>query len=106
MNPPFLTSLEPSDTQHSANQFCTPEVQQFVRLSPEQLSDKSDAELQAYILDCAERMVAAHARYEQSGNFADAGDRDYFWHAESDALIERGNRPHVVARMEKERGLA
>lgn len=84
----------------------TPEPQPLARLSPESLCALSDAEIQERIAFCAAEFIAAHRRYEQSGCFADAGSRDAWYHAECDALIERGKRPGVVARMESERGLA
>jgi hypothetical protein len=73
----------------------TEEVLPFVGKDAEALSKMSEGEINAFILDCAERMVAAHHRYEAHGNFADAGERDYFWHQETAALRERGSRPAV-----------
>lgn len=69
------------------------------------LSALSDTALQQRINDCAEGVLAAHRRYEATGCFADAGERDRLYHAEAAALIERGQRPHIVAQMEAERGL-
>lgn len=100
-------SLDASDeTPPSVTQFLQNEARPFVRKSPQSLSDLSDAELQDYIVGCAEHFLAAHRRYQNTGCFADAGDRDGWWIAESQALVERGNRPQIVARMEAERNLA
>jgi hypothetical protein len=94
------------DADSAALNARTPEVQQFVGQSRKPLSDLSDEELNAYILSCAEGFLAAHKRWEAFGNFADCGERDAFWNAEKEALVERGCRPGVVARMEAERNLA
>jgi hypothetical protein len=80
-------------------------VQPFVRQSLEWLRKASDEDLNAYILHCAESMIAAHQRWKTTGDIADIGERDGCWLAEADALIERGNRPQLVLRMERERNL-
>lgn len=79
---------------------------QPARKTAKELSDLSDSALSAYINECAEQLYAANTRWEQEGFIQDRADRDYWWHAEADALIERGSRPHVVEKMEKARGLA
>lgn len=56
------------------------------------LRDLSDAELQQYILSCAVQFVAAQRRWETTGCFAAIGDRDRWWQAEADALVEQGCR--------------
>ncbi len=78
----------------------------FVRASLQQLSEMTDSALQDYINYCAESMMAAHQRWKTTGSFADVGERDACWLAEADALIERGNRPQLVLKMERERNLA
>lgn len=100
-------SLDSSDETHSGSpESFTTVVQPFVRQSLAWLRAASDEELNAYILHCAESMIAANKRYQAHGNPADVGDRDCCWLAEADALIERGNRPQLVLKMERERNLA
>jgi hypothetical protein len=62
----------------------------------------SDEQVRSYITYCAEHFNAAQKRYERTGNFADAGERDSCWCAEADALIELGGRPGVVSRLKVE----
>lgn len=76
-----------SDHDHPQNV-----TEPFVGQSRESLEKLSDEELQSYIVACAEQCNAAHARYKLTGNFADAGDRDRFWTAEAQALVEMGVR--------------
>jgi hypothetical protein len=99
-------SLDCSDTDSRSAEFSTQVVQPFVRQSLEWLRKASDEDLNAYILHCAESMIAAHQRWKTTGDIADIGERDGCWLAEADALIERGNRPQLVLRMERERNLA
>jgi hypothetical protein len=80
-----------------------PQAEQFVRQDPASLSDEA---LGDYINGCAERFLASQRRYEETGSFADAGERDRWWGAEAEALRERGSRVRIVARMERERGLS
>lgn len=75
------------------------------RATPEQMRLMPIAMLNRYIGACARLMFEAQRRYEQTGCFADAGDRDAWLHAECDALVERGQRPDVVEAMERVRGL-
>jgi hypothetical protein len=98
-------SLDCSDTPSPAPDADTEKPDEFVRASLRELSEMTDSALQEYINRCAEFMIAAHQRWKASGNFADIGERDACWHAEADALIERGNRPQLVLRMERERNL-
>lgn len=100
MTPSFV-SLESAD--ESPADSTTREVLQFVRQDPASLSDEA---LEAYIHGCAREFLAAQRRWEETGCFAAVGERDSWWHEEAAALRERGNRPGVVARLEKERGLA
>jgi hypothetical protein len=73
---------------------------------PADLSALSDEDLQDYIHACAKRFLAAQERWEATGEFSAIGDRDRYWGWEAEALRERGSRPHLVARLEQERGLA
>jgi hypothetical protein len=84
----------------------TQQSQQFVVTSTKAVWDMTDTELQQRIQFCAEQFMAAQREWEQTGDFAAVGTRDYWWQAESEALRERGSRPQVVAQMEAERGLA
>jgi hypothetical protein len=92
----FLSLDNSSDTHSPAPHADTHEAPQFVGKTPEALSAMSVSELNVFIHDCAERMVAAQYRYEAHGDFADAGERDYYWDQEAAALRERGSRPAVV----------
>lgn len=74
--------------------------------TPEELKAMHPLMLDRYINACARRMFDSQKRYEATGCFAEAGARDYWYRAEANALVERGNRPEVVARLERERGIA
>lgn len=102
---PAPQSIDTSADSPYCADFREPQAQPFVRLTPEALSAASDADLQQYILGCAEQFHAAQRRWESTGCFAAIGLRDYWWLAEVDALVERGRRPHIVRAMERERGL-
>lgn len=96
-------SLDSSDDTHSGSpESFTTVVEPFVRQSLASLSQMSDSALQDYINHCAECGHSAHRRWEQTGSFADVGERDACWHAEADALIELGSRPGAVARIKVE----
>lgn len=101
----FSSSLETGDNTPSVADSEVAVAQQFVRLDKQSLSDLSDSDLNTYIHTCCARLMEAHKRYQDTGCFAAAGDRDAWLHAEASALIERGNRPHVVSRMERDLGL-
>ena len=63
------------------------------------LRDLTDEQLTARIHECASEFIAAHERGDL--NLA------HEWYAKQcDALIERGQRPHIVAAMEADRGLS
>jgi hypothetical protein len=66
--------------------------------------DMTDNELERHIRDCGGQMLLAMARYERYGDFADRGDADR-WLALQNAAI-RARSPEMVAKLEKERGLA
>jgi hypothetical protein len=102
---PVLSLDASDDTDSRSPEFSTTVVQPFVRQSLQALSSMSDTALQDYINYCAESMMAAHQRWKTTGSFADVGERDSCWLAEADALIERGNRPQLVLKMERERNL-
>ena len=99
-------SLDASAEYEHCADFPAQQAQRFVRMTPQALSEASDAELQTYISGCAEQFLAAQHSWEATGCFGDIGLRDYWWQAEVDALVERGGRPHIVRAMERERGLA
>jgi hypothetical protein len=75
-----------------------------VSFGEETLSDMTDNELERHIRDCGGQMLLAMARYERYGDFADRGDADR-WLALQNAAI-RARSPEMVAKLEKERGLA
>lgn len=93
-------SLDPSDdnTFPTFSDSVGFQAQPFVRLRADAMSAMSDAELQSYIHGCAEQFLAAQRRWEATGCFAAIGDRDAFWLAEADALVELGNRGGFKAR--------
>jgi hypothetical protein len=101
----FLSQPE-GRSMGSLAQITEPQADPFVRFASNRLSALSDIELTDYIHVCAERFLAAQRRWEATGCFDAVGERDAWWHAEADALVERGSRPHIVAQMERERGLA
>lgn len=86
--------------------YAAPVAQQLVRVPADKLSDMTDSALQEYIHACAEQFLSAQRRYEETGCFTAIGDRDRWWQAECEALRERGSRPHIVLKLERERGLA
>jgi hypothetical protein len=76
------------------------------RLSAQQVSELSDAELNARIEECSELMLNADLLFCQTGEISYAGERDSWWLQERLALTERGRRPGVVAALEQAKGLA
>lgn len=65
MNSPFLTSLEPSDTQHSATQSDMHGPAEFVRWSEQQMSDSTDSALREYEDECFHKFEGAATKAEQ-----------------------------------------
>lgn len=59
------------------------------------LSQVPDAELDARIERFGERMLAADARFKQSGDIADRSERDRWWVAKRMHLIERARRNRI-----------
>jgi hypothetical protein len=87
------TALASSHNEQTPAQVLHKGDERLSLLSPKALSEASYAALMAYVFACAEQGVAAHRRWERFGNFADVGERDAWFHAESDALVEMGSRP-------------
>ena len=68
------------------------------------LLDLSAEQLEEHIELCGLLMLAAYARYEESGCFGDRGTADRWMRAQADAIKARS--PAQVARMEAAKGIA
>lgn len=68
------------------------------------LEDGLDIERELHIEACGLQMLAAYARYEDSGDLQDRADADRWCLMQAEAI--RGRSAAMVARMEAERALA
>lgn len=64
----------------------------------------SDDELEAHIVECGRRMEAAYARFERTRKGSDRAEAGRWRNAMQQAIAARS--PAMVARLERERGLA
>jgi hypothetical protein len=64
----------------------------------------SEDDLEEHIELCGLLMLAAYARYEETGCFADRGTADRWMRAQADAIKARS--PAKVAQLEAERSIA
>lgn len=99
----------PNHEDGSADE-CRPRAA-FMRAKPPTNTDTAsmtDDELGAWIGHCGRQMLAAQKLLDGGceNYFEIHGERDRWWKEERAALRERARRPHLVKRMEAERGLA
>lgn len=71
---------------------------------PMQTQPLTDEEREDHIRDCTRLMEAAYERYEDSSNLADRGEADH-WRILRDEAV-KGRSAGMVAKLERERGLA
>jgi hypothetical protein len=93
VQPVSLEANAHSPAPYLAGQVAVP----FVRQSADCLVGLSDEALHRYIHACAEQFLAAQRRWEQTGCFAAVGERDAYWLAEVDALVEMGSQRGSVS---------
>jgi len=63
----------------------------------------TDAEREQHIRDCGRLMIAAFERWDQTGDFADRGEADYWLRLQNEAIKARS--AEQVATMEEARAL-
>lgn len=98
-----MTALAPP-TAEKANSHQMPEVSAQGNSAVCQTEPRSAAELERHIADCGRLGMAAYARYEAHGDFADRGEADRFFRLQREAIAARS--PAHVRAMEERLGIA